>query len=61
MPQHVDVEDYPHLDAAAKKRIQQALHDTLQRELEKELKGAGQSPTGVFGDGSVKGLQRAKV
>lgn len=51
----VDVQDYPQLDAAAKKRVQ----DALNKALDQELKAAGHhSPTGVFGDGSVKGLRR---
>jgi hypothetical protein len=52
---NIDVEDYPSLDAAARKRVQDALHKAL----EHELKAAGHhSPTGVFGDGSVKGAPR---
>jgi hypothetical protein len=58
MAHKIDVEDFPHLDEAAKKRVQEALHKSLQQELERELKQKGQNPTGVFGDGSVKGIQR---
>ena len=55
MASKVELEDFPQLDQAAKKRVQDALHQTLERELELELRKAGHSPAAVFGDGSVKG------
>ena len=61
MANQIDVEDFPQLDAAAKKRVQEALHKALEAELAREIKHTGQNPTGVFGDGSVKGVTRLRA
>lgn len=53
-PKHdvkVNIENFPQLDAAAKQRVNDALHTALNQELTK----AGAAAEGVFGDGSVKG------